>query len=126
MRFDGAEVLHIPADTAAGVLPKSIHQGREVNGIAGGPPIVIAIRVHRGPVAIDAAIGIQGESEERRGPVPPGEHPSQGAFVDESAGQIRGVLAAPGRALDRFGWRVEGGESAADSGGAQCGVEFGH
>ena len=47
--FDGAEVLHVPADTAAGVLPKPIHQRRKVDGIPRGAPIVIAIRVDRGP-----------------------------------------------------------------------------
>src|SRR5436305_14080261 len=66
--FDGAEVLHVPPDTAAGVLPKPVHQGREVNGIASGPPIVIAIRGDRGPGAIGAPIGIQrGGAGGRRG-----------------------------------------------------------
>src|SRR5581483_672390 len=90
-----------------------------------GSPIVVQVGIDCGPVGVDAAVGIQGESEERGGPVPSGEDLPNGAFVDGSAGQIRGVLAAPGGALDRFGCGVKGSESAADSGGAQCGVEFG-
>jgi hypothetical protein len=41
--FDGAEVLHLPADTAAGVLPESVHQSGEVDGVAGGPPVVVLV-----------------------------------------------------------------------------------
>jgi hypothetical protein len=96
-----------------------------VNGVTGGSPVVVAVRVDCGPVGVYSAVGIQGEGEEGGGPVPSGEHLSDGAFVDGSAGQVRGVVAASGGALDWFGWRVERDESAADSGGAQCGVEFG-
>jgi hypothetical protein len=73
--FDGAEVLHIPADTAAGVLPEPVHQGREVDRIPSRPPIVIVRRVDRRAVGIDAAVGIQGEGQEGGGPVATCEDP---------------------------------------------------
>ena len=111
--FDGAEVLHIPPDTAAGVLPEPIQQRREVDRVAGGPPVVIPVRVDRRPVGVDPAVGVEGEGEEGGGPVASGEHPPYRALVDRSAGQVRGVLAAPGGALDRLGWWIERGEPAA-------------
>ena len=84
--FDGAEVLHLPPDTTPGVLPEPIHQRREVDCVSGGPPVVIPLRVDRGPMGIDSAVGVQGEGEEGRGPVAAGEHPSHRAFLDGSAG----------------------------------------
>jgi hypothetical protein len=62
--FDGAEVLHVPPDTAAGVLPEPIHQRGEVDGVGSSAPVVIPVRVYRRPVTVDAAIGIQGQSQE--------------------------------------------------------------
>jgi hypothetical protein len=123
--FDGAEVLHVPADAAAGVLPKPIQQRGEVDRVSGGPPVVIPLRVHRGPLGVDAAVRIQGQGQKRRRPVAPGEHPTEGAVLDGSAGKIRGVLATPGGALDRLGWRVQWCEPAAHSCRAEFGVQFG-
>jgi hypothetical protein len=110
--FDGAEVLHIPPNTAPGVLPEPIQQRREMNRIPSGPPIVIPIRVHRHPVTINPAIAVQGESEERGGPVTPVKHPPHRALLHGSAGQVRGILATAGRALHRLGWGIERGEPA--------------
>ena len=42
--FDGAEVLHLPADATAGVLPAPIHQGGEVDRVSGGPSVVVVAR----------------------------------------------------------------------------------
>ena len=123
--FDGAEVLHVPADAAAGVLPEPVHQRGEVDRVSGGPPVVIALRVHRRALAVHPAVGVQGQGEKGRGPVAPGEHPPYRAFVDGSPGQIRGVLAAPGGSLDRLGWWIEWGEPTAYPCRAEFGVEFG-
>ncbi len=60
--FDGAEVLHLPPDTAPGVLPEPIHQRRKMNRIPRSPPIVIPIRIDRRPLGIDPAVGIEGET----------------------------------------------------------------
>ena len=84
--FDGAEVLHVPADAAPGVLPESIQQRGEVDRVAGGPPIVVVIGVGCGPLGVDAAVGIQGQGQKGGGPVAPGEDPTEGAVLDGSAG----------------------------------------
>jgi hypothetical protein len=123
--FDGAEVLDVPADAAAGVLPEPVQERGEVDRVASGSPVVVAIRVHRGSVAIYAAVGVQGEGEEGRGPVAPGEDLPDRAFVDGSAGQVRGVVAASGGSFDRFGWWIEWGEPTAYTQRAQLAVEFG-
>ena len=67
LRFDGAEVLHLPPHTAPGVLPEPIHQRREVDRVAGRPPVVIPLRVDRRSLVVDAAVGVEGEGEEGRG-----------------------------------------------------------
>jgi hypothetical protein len=85
LRFNSAEVLHLPPDTTPGVLPEPVHQRREVDGVAGGPPVVIPLRIASGPVGVDSAVGVQGEGEEGRGPVPASEHPSHCAVLDGSA-----------------------------------------
>src|ERR671916_141890 len=123
--FDGAEVLHIPPDAAAGVLPEAVQQRREMDRVPRGPPVVIPVGVYRRALVIDPAVGIQGQGQKRRGPVAPGEDPSDRPFLDWSAGQIRGILAAPGGALDRLGWQIKRGKPATDSGGAQFSVDFG-
>jgi hypothetical protein len=124
--FDGAEVLHLPPDAAPSVLPEPVHQRREVDGVAGGPPVVIGVGVYRRPVTINLPVGVQGEGEEGGGPVVPSEHPPEGAVLDGSAGQVRGVLAAPGGALDRLGWRVQRGKPAPHPGRPEFGVQHGH
>jgi hypothetical protein len=123
--FDGAEVLHVPADTAPGVLPEPIQQRREVDRIAGGPPVVIAIWVYRRPATINPPVGIQGEGEEGGGAVTPGEYPPDGAALHGSARQVRGILPTASRTLHRLGWGIERGESAAYAESAEFGVEFG-
>ena len=107
-------------------MPEPIHQRREVDGIAGGPPVVIVVRIDRRPHSIDGPVGIQGEGEEGGGSVASGVDLPDCAAFDGSARQIWGVLATSGGALDRLGWRIERGESAADSQGAQLGVQFSH
>src|SRR4051812_426514 len=94
LRLDGAEVLHLPPDTASGVLPEPIDQRREVDRVSGGPPVVIPVRVHRCAVTVDPAVAIEGEGQERGRPVPPGEHLAYSAALDRSAGQVRRVLAS--------------------------------
>ena len=85
--FDGAEVLHVPPDAAPGVLPEPIQQRGEVDCVAGGPPIVVVIGVGCGPLGVDAAVGVQGQGQERRRPVASGEDPTEGAVLDGSAGR---------------------------------------
>jgi hypothetical protein len=123
--LDGPEILHVPADTAPGVLPEPIHQRGEVDGITCGPPVVVAVRIHRRAVGINPTVAVEGEGEECRGPVATGEHPPHRALVDRSAGKVRGVLTSPGGALDRFGWWIEGSEPSAYSERAEFTVEFG-
>jgi hypothetical protein len=84
LRFHGAEVLHVPPDTAPSVLPEPVQQCWEVDSVAGGPPVVIPVWVHRRAVTVYPVVGIQGEGQERGGPVPPPEHLSHGAPVDRS------------------------------------------
>jgi len=60
LRFDRAEVLHIPADAAAGILPEPIQQRREVDSVTRRPPVVVVGGIERGPVTIDPAVGIEG------------------------------------------------------------------
>src|SRR3954454_3457995 len=48
--FDGGEVLHIPADAAAQVLPPAILEPREVHRPPRRPPVVIRRWIHRRPV----------------------------------------------------------------------------
>jgi hypothetical protein len=106
--FDGAEVLHVPPATAAGVLPEAIHQRREVNGVSGGPPVVVVVGVNRRPVGVYAPVGrIQGE--EGGGPVASGIDLTDRAPFDRSARQVRCILTTPGGALDRLGWRIQWG-----------------
>lgn len=67
LRLDRAEVLHLPADAAAGVLPEPIDQGREVDRVPSRRPVVVAVRVHRRPVRIHPPVGTEGECQKRRG-----------------------------------------------------------
>ncbi len=103
--FNSAEVLHLPPDTTAGVLPEPIHQRREVNRIPSSPPVVIPIRVHRSPVGVNPA------GHQRWEVVSSGRHLLGGTHVaqrgeQDGGGGIRcesGADAAPGerhRAID--------------------------
>jgi hypothetical protein len=56
--LDRAEVLHVPADAAAGVLPEPIHQRREVDGVARSPPVVIPLGIGRCPFVVYAPVGV--------------------------------------------------------------------
>jgi hypothetical protein len=68
--FDGAELLHVPADAAAGVLPEPIHRRGEVDRVSGGAPVVTGLRVDRRCLSVDSAVAAEGEGEERGGLVP--------------------------------------------------------
>src|SRR5947209_12299125 len=113
LRFDGAEVLHVPSDAAAGVLPESIDQGGEVDRVSRGPSVVIVLGVYRRPVIVYAPVGIERERHECGRPVASSEHLPDRPLVDRSARQVWGILAAPGGALDRLGWWIERGKSTA-------------
>jgi hypothetical protein len=65
--LDSAEVLHVPADTAAGVLPEPIHQRGEVNCVSRRLPVVIAIWIDRRLLSIDSAVGVDAEGEKVEG-----------------------------------------------------------
>jgi hypothetical protein len=43
--FNGAEVLDLPADAAAGVLPEPVDEPCEVDRVAGGAAVVVAVSV---------------------------------------------------------------------------------
>src|SRR5262245_45370434 len=94
--FDGAEVLHIPPDATPRVLPEPIQQRREMDRVPCGASVVVVIRVHRRSVAVYSPVRIQGEGQERRRPVPTGEHPPHCPLLHRSTRQIRCILAAPG------------------------------
>jgi hypothetical protein len=88
--FDGAEVLHVPADAAAGVLPEPIHRRGEVARVSGGAPVVIGLWVDRRSLSVDSAVAVEGEGEERGGPVP--KSPSTGgqAPIRHRSGSLGG------------------------------------
>ncbi len=50
--FDGSEVLHVPPNTAASVLPEPVDDLREVDRVPSRPPVVVAVRVPCGPVLV--------------------------------------------------------------------------
>jgi len=62
--FDGAEVLHIPADAAAGVLPESIDQRWEMDRVPRCALVVIPVGINRRSLVVYASVGIEGEGEE--------------------------------------------------------------
>ena len=47
LQFDAAGVLGVPAGSAPKVLPPPVKQAGEVDGVQGGPPIVVGVRVDR-------------------------------------------------------------------------------
>ena len=107
--FDGGEVLDVVAEEAAQVLDEPVEQRREVQRVPRRPLVVVAGRVGRGAVASHAPVAGAGEGDEHRRP----ERLAVRCFVgladgprgDLPAGQVRGVLAAPRRAVtaDRAG-----------------------
>lgn len=117
LRFDGAEVLDVPADAAAGVLPEPVDDLREVDRVAGCASVVVAVRVERGPVGVDPAIQVEGQGEEGGGPVPAAVDPAKGALVHRPARQVRRILPTSGRAAPDLGCRVERDELAAHAEG---------
>ncbi len=50
--FDGGEVLEVVAEEAAQVLDEPVEQRGEVQRVAGGPLVVVAVGVGRGAVAV--------------------------------------------------------------------------
>ena len=126
LRFDRAEVLHLPAHTPAGVLPEPIHDLREVDGVAGGAPVVVAVRVDRGPVGVHPPVAVEGQGEERGGPVAARVGAAEGAVLDRAAGQVGCVLPPPGGPLAHPPFPVERGEPAGDTHPAELVVDHGH
>jgi hypothetical protein len=57
-----------------------------VDGVSGGPPIVVLVRVERRAVSVDPTVAIEGQGEEGGGSVAAGEDLAQGATFDRSAG----------------------------------------
>ena len=114
LRFDGGEVLHVVAQDAAQVLDEPVEQRGEVQRVPRGALVVVAVRIGRGAVLADFAVGRAGEGEEHRRAeglaVRGGVGLAHGVRADLPAGQVGGVLAAPGRSL------------AARPGGAGVGV----
>jgi hypothetical protein len=96
-----------------------------VDRVSGCSPVVVVVCIERCSVGVDASVGIQREGEEGRGSVATGEHSPHRSFLDGSAGEVGGVLAAAGGPLERLGWWIKRCEPAADPSGAQCSVEFG-
>jgi hypothetical protein len=101
--FDGGEVLDVVAQEPAQVLDEPVEQRREVQSVAGSPPVVVGIRPGRNTVSGDLAVAVEGEGYEhgraeglaaRRGV----GLPDRGR-ADLPPGQVRGILAAPGRAV---------------------------
>ncbi|OLM08275.1 hypothetical protein Ae505Ps2_6254 [Pseudonocardia sp. Ae505_Ps2] len=121
--FDGAEVLHVPTHTAPRVLPEPVEQFREVDRIPRRPAVVVGVGVEGGAVAVDAAVGVEGEGEERGGPVLPAEDPAHGAVLHRAAWEVGCVLASAGGAAHGLGCRVERGEAAPDTESAEFGVD---
>jgi hypothetical protein len=107
--FDGGEVLDVVAQEAAQVLDEPVEQRREVQRIPRRPEVVIGGRVGGGAVAAHAPVAGAGEGDEHRGPerlaVPGFVGFAESPRGDLPAGQVRGVLAAPGGSVtaDRLG-----------------------
>ncbi len=66
LRLHGGEVLHVPADGPAQVLHEPIDHSGEVQGVAGGPEVVVGVRVDRRPVASGPGRRSPASREEQR------------------------------------------------------------
>ena len=101
--FDGGEVLHVIAEEAAQVLDEPVEQRGERQRIPRRPVVVVRGRVGRGAVVADPAVGRAGQGEEHGGPeglaVRRGVGLAHRPRADLAPGQVRGVLAAPGRTV---------------------------
>ena len=101
--FDGGEVLHVVAEVAAQVLDEPVEQRGEGQRVPGRPVIVVGGRVGGCAVLADPAVGRAGQGDEQGGAeglaVRRGVGLAHRARADLAAGQVRGVLAAPGRAV---------------------------
>ena len=98
--LDGGEVLEVVADQAAQVLDQPVEQRGEVQRVSGGALVVVGGRVGRDAVRRDLAVAVAGQGQEHRrteglavrGGVGLADRPG----IDSPAGQVGGVLAAPG------------------------------
>ena len=120
LRLDGGEVLDVVAEEAAQVLDEPVQQRGEVDRVPGGPGVVVAGGIDRGAVVIDRAVAVTGQGQEHRRPVglavPGGEGTANRTRGDLAAGQVRGVLAAPGGPLaPGLGLATGGAKVAADA-----------
>ena len=101
--FDGGEVLHVVAEVAAQVLDEPVEQRGERQRVPRRPVIVIGCRVGGRAVLVDPAVGRAGQGDEQGRAeglaVRRGVGLAHRARADLAAGQVRGVLAAAGRAV---------------------------
>src|ERR1017187_6092498 len=100
LRFDGGEVLEVVAGEPAQVLDEPVEQCREVQRVPGRLLVVVAVRVDRCAVAGDLAVGRAGQGHEQgraeRRSVRSGVGLADCPGIDRAAGQLGGVLPAPG------------------------------
>ncbi len=96
LRLQTGEVLNVPADCPAHVLPEPINQLGKMDRVAGRPPVVIAVRVQRRALRRDPTVAVAGQRQEHRRsphrPVRSGERPPDGAPIHRQPGQVRGIL----------------------------------
>jgi hypothetical protein len=116
--FDGGEVLHVGAEVAAQVLDEPVEQRGEGQRVPGGLVVVVLPWVDRHALMVDPAVGRAGQRDEQGRPeggaVRGGVGLAQGARGDLAPGQVRRVLAAPGRPVTAC-WPV-GGDVPAHAG----------
>jgi hypothetical protein len=123
--FDGGEVLHVPADRPSEILDEAVEQLAEVQGVAGGAAVVVALRVAWGAVGADRSVGGQSQRHEGRRAVGLAvrglEHPPRSRGPDREAREVRNVLASAGGAGPplRPGLLTSGRGGAADTLGSE-------
>jgi hypothetical protein len=103
LRFDGGEVLQVVAEEPAQVLDQPVEQRGEVQRVPGGAAVVVGVRAGRCAVCADLAVAVARQREEHGRPEPLAVWRGVGLAdrpgSDWPPGQVRGVLAAPGRAV---------------------------
>ena len=112
----GREVLDIPAHDPPQVLPPPINQRREVHGIPRGSPIVVPVRINRGPVVAHPPVRVAGQRDEHRGSEPTSELAADRGLADAPGRQVGCVLASLGGPFRRPpGGQVGGGQPTPDT-----------
>jgi hypothetical protein len=97
LRLHRGEVLHLVAGATTQVLPEPVHQLRKMQRIQHRPPVAITVRLHRGTVCLDLAVGRQRQRQDHRRPILPpirrSEHPPYRAILHHHPRKIGRVVS---------------------------------